>query len=155
MAGYDNIKDKGFDHRSTEELREIQSRGGRNSGKVRREKADFRKTLNQLLTAKIDHPTWTPILESMGLESTPESAMNAAMVVAAMNGNVKAAYYVAQYAGQSMLSEEDRRNKEADTELKQARKQAVTGETETNDALDRLDQILKEVRDNAFKQETE
>ncbi len=32
MAGYDNIKDKGFDHRSTGELREMQSRGGKASG---------------------------------------------------------------------------------------------------------------------------
>ena len=44
---------------------------------------------------------------------------------------------------------------EADTELKKARKQAVTGENETEEALDKLDQILKEVRDNAVKQETE
>ena len=28
VAGYENIRDKGFDKRSTEELREIQSRGG-------------------------------------------------------------------------------------------------------------------------------
>nr|DAI70334.1 MAG TPA: hypothetical protein [Caudoviricetes sp.] len=53
MAGYENIRDKGFDKRSTEEVREIQSRGGKRSGEVRRRKADFRKTLNMLLTAKI------------------------------------------------------------------------------------------------------
>ncbi len=53
VAGYENIRDKGFDKRSTEELREIQSRGGKRSGEVRRRKADFRKTLNMLLTAKI------------------------------------------------------------------------------------------------------
>ena len=32
---------------------------------------------------------------------------------------------------------------------------AITGENENDEALDRLDQILKEVRDNAVKQETE
>ena len=78
-----------------------------------------------------------------------------AQIKEALNGNVKAAYFVAQYAGQSGMSDEDMRNKEADTELKQARKQAVTGENETDEALDKLDQILKEVRDNAVKQETE
>ena len=41
------------------------------------------------------------------------------------------------------------------TELIKARKESITGENENNDALDRLDQILKEVRDNAIKQETE
>lgn len=58
-------------------------------------------------------------------------------------------------AGQSPEPEENIRNREADTELKRARKQAVTGENETDEALDKLDQILKEVRDNAIKQETE
>ena len=46
-------------------------------------------------------------------------------------------------------------NKKAETELIKARKESITGENENNDALDRLDQILKEVRDNAIKQETE
>ena len=64
--------------------------------------------------------------------------------------------YERQYnAGQSPEPEENIRNREADTELKKARKQAVTGENETDEALDKLDRILKEVRDNAIKQETE
>ena len=52
-------------------------------------------------------------------------------------------------------AEEDLENKKADTELIKARKEAITGENENDEALDRLDQILKEVRDNAVKQETE
>ena len=63
--------------------------------------------------------------------------------------------FVAQYSGQSNRTEEDLENKKAETELIKARKESITGENENNDALDRLDQILKEVRDNAFKQETE
>lgn len=54
MANYENIKDKGFDHRTTDELRIITSKGGKASGEARRRKADFRKTLNMLLTAEID-----------------------------------------------------------------------------------------------------
>ena len=49
MAGYDNIKDRGFNKRTTEELRIITSKGGKASGEARRRKADFRKTLNMLL----------------------------------------------------------------------------------------------------------
>ena len=45
MANYENIKGKGFESRSTEELREIQRKGGINSGKARREKADLKKQL--------------------------------------------------------------------------------------------------------------
>lgn len=155
MAGYDNIKDYGFDKRTTGELREISSRGGKASGEARRRKADFRKNLNLLLTSEIDSPEWKPILESLGVECTLESALLMAQIKEAMNGNTKAAYFVAQYAGQTDKAEEDVRNREADTELKQARKQAVTGENETDDALDRLDSILEELRENAVKQETE
>ena len=151
VAGYENIKNKGFDHRSTGELREIQSRGGQNSGKSRRRKADFRKTLNMLLTAGIDSEEWKPILEALGVECTLESAMLMAQIKEAVAGNTKAAYFVAQYSGQSDKADEDVRNREADTELKKARKRAVTGENETDEALEKLDQILKEVRDNAFK----
>lgn len=155
MANYENIKDKGFDKRTTNELREISSKGGQRSGEVRRAGADFRRTLNLLLTAKIDSPEWTPMLGTLGLDSTLESAMLAAQIREAMNGNTKAAYFVAQYAGQSGQTDEDIKNREADTELKQARKQAVTGENETDEALQKLDEILKGVRENASKQEAE
>lgn len=154
VAGYENIKNKGFDHRSTGELREISSRGGKASGETRRRKADFRKTLNTLLTTEVN-TDMSPVLEALGVDSTLESAMLMSMVKAALEGNVKAAYFVAQYAGQSNKPDEDIRNREADTELKQARKQSVTGENETEEAIDKLDNILKEMRDNAFKQETE
>lgn len=155
MAGYENIKDKGFDNRTTEELRVIASAGGRASGEARRKKADFRRTLNLLLTAKIDSPEWTPILESLGLDSTLESAVNAAMIREALAGNVKAYEAIAKYSGQSPEPEENRRNREADTELKKARKQAVTGENESEEAVEKLDQILKGIYENAVKQQAE
>lgn len=43
----------------------------------------------------------------------------------------------------------------AQIDLMQARKQAVTGENETDEALDKLDEILKGVKDSAVKQEAE
>lgn len=151
MANDENLKPV----RTKNEARERGRNGGKKSGEVRRRKADFRRTLNLLLTAEIDSPEWTPVLEALGLKSTLESAMLAAQIKEAMSGNTKAAYFVAQYAGQSSEPEENIRNREADTELKKARKQAVTGENETDEALDKLDKILKEVRDNAIKQEAE
>ncbi len=154
MANYENIKDANSE-RTPRERRELAIKAGKASGEARRRKADFRRNLNLLLTAKIDNPDWTPVLEALGLESTLENAMLAAQIKEAMEGNTKAAYFVAQYAGQSGRTEEEIRNRTADTELKQARKQAVTGENETDEALEKLDQILKEVRDNAVKQETE
>ena len=84
-----------------------------------------------------------------------DGKITAAQIREAMQGNTKAAYFVAQYAGQNGATDEDIRNKEADTELKKARKQAVTGENETDEAIEKLDAILKEVRDNAVKQNAE
>lgn len=141
--------------RTKSEARERGRAGGKASGRARRRKADFRKTLNMLLTAEIDSEEYKPILEALGVECTLESALLMAQIKEAMQGNTKAAYFVAQYAGQSEKPEEDLRNREADTELKKARKQAVTGENETDEALDKLDSILKEMRDNAVKQQAE
>ena len=118
MANNENLKPV----RTTSEARERGRNGGKASGEARRRKANFRKTLNLLLTAKIESPEWTPIIEGMGLDSTLESAMLMAQIKEAISGNTKAAYFVAQYAGQNSTPDEDIRNKEADTELKKARK---------------------------------
>ena len=130
-------------------------KGGKASGEARRRKADFRKTLNMLLTAEIDNEEWRPVLDALGAECTLESALNMAMIKEGLAGNVKAYEAIAKYAGQSAEPEDNRRNREADTELKQARKKAVTGENETDEALDKLDQILKGIYENAVKQEAE
>lgn len=141
--------------RTKSEARERGRAGGKASGKARRRKADFRKTLNMLLTVEIDSPEWKPMLETLGVDCTLESAMLMAQIKQAMLGSTKAATFVAKYSGQSPEPEENRRNREADTELKKARKQAVTGENETEEALDKLDSILKEMRDSAIKQQAE
>ena len=154
VANYENIKDANS-NRTPSERRELAIKAGKASGEVRRRKADFRKTLNMLLTAEIDSEEWKPVLESLGVECTLESALLMAQIKEALSGNTKAAYFIAQYAGQSEKSEEDILNREADTELKRARKQAVTGENETDEALKKLDEILKGVYDNAVKQEAE
>ena len=139
MSGYDNIKDHGFDNRTTGELREIAKKGGRASGEARRRKANFRKTLNMLLTAEINSEEWEPVLGTLGIECTLESALLMAQIKEALTGNTKAATFVAKYAGQSAEPEENIRNREADTELKKARTQSVTGENETEEAIEKLD----------------
>ncbi len=154
MAGYENIKDANS-NRTPGERRELAKIAGKKSGETRRRRADFRKTLNMLLTAEVDNPLYTPLLESLGMESTLEAAMLAAMIREALAGDVSAAKFVARYSGQSDKPEEDIRNRDADTELKQARKQDITGENESDEALQKLDEILKGVRDNAVKQEAE
>ncbi len=133
MAGYENIKDKGFDKRSTEELRLISSNGGKASGEARRRKADFRKTLNMLLTAKIDSEEWTPLLGSLGLDSTLESALNMAMIKKGLAGDVKAFEAIAKYSGQS--TQTLREDEEQDIRIARARKarDQEIGNTDSSD----------------------
>lgn len=104
-GGHENLIP--FDRRSEEEAREYGRKGGKASGEARRRKADFRRTLNLLLTAEIDNPEITPILEAFGLESTLESAINMAMIKNAMQGDVDAYKVIAKYAGQSGKTEAD------------------------------------------------
>lgn len=126
MAGYENIKDYGFDKRTAEERRELARKAGKASGEARRRKADFRKTLNRLLTAEIDSPEWTPLLESLGLESTLETALNMAMIKKGLEGDVKAYEAVARFAGQSAQTEADEEEQHIRTDrAKRARDQEV------------------------------
>ena len=126
MANNENLKGHGFHERTAKEQREIAIAGGKASGKARRRKADFRRTLNLLLTAKIDNPEWTPALEALGLDSTLEAAVNAAMIKKALSGNVKAYEAIAKYAGQSAQTSADDEEQRIRTErAKRARDQEV------------------------------
>lgn len=140
VAGYENIKDKGFDHRTTEERRELAKIAGKKSGEVRKRKADFRKTLNLLLTAEVNNDM-TPILHQLGLESTLETAMLMAQIKEAMQGNTKAAYFVAEYAGQSRQTEADDQEQRIRTERANRAKEQEVGEK--NGTNDNIKEFLK------------
>lgn len=114
--------------RSPEELREMARKGGKASGEARRRKADFRKTLNLLLTAEIDSPEWTPLLEALGLDSTLESAVNGAMIKEALSGNVKAYEAIAKYAGQNDRTDQDLKEQIAKINLMKAQREKTEQE---------------------------
>lgn len=103
----ENLKGHGFHERTASEQREIAIKGGKASGEARRKKADFKKTLNKLLTTEIDNPEFTPILEALGLDSTLESALNMALIKKGLSGDVKAYEAVAKYSGQSAQTDYD------------------------------------------------
>lgn len=143
MANNDNLKGHGFHERTASEQREIAKLGGKASGKARRRKADFRKTLNMLLTVDIEHPEITPILDAMGIDSTLESAMLMAQIKEAMAGNTKAAYFVAQYAGQSTQSvREDEEQQIRIDRAKRARDQEIGN---VDSAEDNIKDFLKAI----------
>lgn len=121
-----------FNKRTVSEQRKIQSAGGKASGEARRRKADFRKTLNLLLTAEINNEEWTPMLEALGLDSTLESAVNAAMIKEALSGNVKAYEAIARFAGQSERTDADIEEQLAKIQLMQAQKEKVEKKDKTD-----------------------
>lgn len=130
MAGYENIKDHGFDKRTAEERRELAAKAGRASGAARRRKADFRRTLNLLLTAEIDSDEWKPILNALGVECTLESALNMAMIKEGLAGNVKAYEAIAKYAGQSAQTAADDEEQRIRTERSRAARDQEVGDTD-------------------------
>lgn len=144
VANYENIKDKGFDNRTTGELREIAIKGGKASGEARRRKADFRKTLNMLLTAEIDSEEWKPVLEALGVECTLESALNMAMIKEGLAGNVKAYEAIAKYAGQSNQTERDDEEQRIRTERAKRARDLEVGNDDSND--ENIQNFLKAMR---------
>lgn len=111
--------------RTKSEARERGRAGGKASGKARRRKADFRKTLNMLLTAEIDSEEYKPLLEALGVECTLESALNMAMIKEGLAGNVKAYEAVAKYAGQGVKTDSDLEEQAARIQLMRVQKEKV------------------------------
>ena len=119
MANNENLIP--FNRRSVDEVREFGRRGGKASGEARRKKADFRRTLNLLLTTEIDSEEWTPLLNALGLESTLETALNMAMIKEGLAGNVKAYEAIAKYSGQSAQTDTDQEEQKLRMDAARAR----------------------------------
>lgn len=147
MANNENLR-KGelTQFRSGEEAARNGQKGGKASGAARRRKADFRKTLNLLLTAEIDSPEWTPLLEALGLDSTLESAVNAAMIREALAGNVKAYIAIRDTLGQTTKSDEDLEEQKARTAESKAKAEKINRESipEEDDGVVIINDVAKE-----------
>ena len=136
MEGGEVANENNLRRLSPSEAREYGKKGGKASGQARRRKADFRKTLNLLLTAEIDNEEWKPVLESLGVECTLESALLMAQIKEAMQGNTKAAYFVAQYAGQNAQTAADDKEQKRRTERMEADTEKIrrsSGNTDNED----------------------
>ena len=143
---------------SPSEAREYGRRGGKASSESRRRKADFRKTLNALLTAEIDNPEWTPLLEALGLDSTLESAV----IREALAGDVKAYIAIRDTLGQTTKSEADLEEQKIRTAAAKAKTgQDVEEELEDdgflqafNDAADDWSDFVEEAEDADDEEKT-
>ena len=133
MANNENLIP--FNRRSVDEAREFGRRGGKASGEARRKKADFRRTLNLLLTTEINSEEWTPLLNALGLESTLETALNMAMIKEGLAGNVKAYEAVAKYSGQSAQTDADQEEQKLRMDAARARYGQPDEEEEPDDGF--------------------
>lgn len=91
--------------RSKEEVREIGRKGGVASGKARRRKRDLKKSVDLLLAKDIpkNQQKMLKILEGLGIDEedmTFNMAVAASMMMKAVGGNVRAAEFLANVAGQ-------------------------------------------------------
>lgn len=107
MAGADNLKGKGFDSRSTDEVREIARKGGVNSGASRRRKRTMKSGAKMLM----DMPASKAITQKLKLLGIPEEdatyqmGVMVAMLQQALDGNVKAAQFIRELIGEDPKQE--------------------------------------------------
>ena len=104
MANEQNLKPLGSGHRTKSEERKIQSEGGKKSGVSRRRKRDMREAAKLLLDMPVSRKqsTMRAILDSLGVpeeDSDYRTAILASMLLQAGNGNVNAATFLRDTAG--------------------------------------------------------
>lgn len=107
MAGADNLKGKGFESRSTDEVREIARKGGVNSGASRRRKRTMKSGAKMLM----DIPASKAITQKLKLlgideeDATYQMGIMVAMLQQALDGNVKAAQFMRELVGEDPKQE--------------------------------------------------
>lgn len=107
MANEDNLKMFGSGARSENEERELQSKGGKNSGASRRRK----KTMKSGAKMLMDMPASKAITQKMKLlgideeDATYQMGVLVAMLQEALDGNVKAAQFFREMIGEDPKQE--------------------------------------------------
>lgn len=157
VAGYENIKDYGFDKRTADERRELAIKAGKASGKARRRKSNLRDTMNRLLTMKVEVEGLSDVLLADGGESTYEEVITMSMIQQAMLGDVKAYNAIMKVVGQTDKSDADLEEQRIRTDrAKRARDQEVG---DVNSSEENIKNFLKAMHptqedlDNLFADE--
>ena len=81
---------KPMSERSKDEVKKIASKGGINSGKARRKKADLKKAFETLLSLDVTDKNIKKQLEDMGMDGSNEALLAFATFQQAVKGNQKA-----------------------------------------------------------------
>lgn len=97
MANEENLIP--LNKRTKSEQREIQRKGGIASGKVRKERADFKKKIDEVLSMEVFNPQLKEMLEEKGLSATNQSAVAVKLLQQALKGNMRAIELLAKMNG--------------------------------------------------------
>lgn len=97
MANEENLVP--LNERTKNEQREIQRKGGIASGAKRREKADLKKKVNQILEMDVFSPQLKETLEEKGLSATNQTAVVTVLLQKALKGDMRAIELLAKMNG--------------------------------------------------------
>jgi hypothetical protein len=134
--------------RSKSELREMTRKGGINSGRSRRKKADLKKAFETILQADVSSNKVKQQLETLGFEATNEMALAMVMMQKAMKGDVRAFEQISKLTAtdtKDSLDKKEQRERIKAIQLENEKRKSVLDGTETQeDAIGKLFDKLEE-----------
>lgn len=113
---YDDIKDKGFDNRTTAEQQKIASLGGQASGKTRALKSIANKYGSLKAPAEVIAHLIKNNMIQAGTDVSFDEAMIMAQYMKSFKGDTKAARYISEIKGEMVQKIEARQNVDASLE---------------------------------------
>lgn len=133
---------------SSEEARKNGKKGGINSGKARRRKANLKKAFEAILEADVKSDKIKQQLEKMGFEATNEMALAMVMMQKAMKGDVRAFEQISKLTSidtKDSLDKKEQRERIKAIQLEnEKRKSALEGTESQENAVGRLFDKLEE-----------
>lgn len=137
--------------RTKKEAREISRKGGIASGKARREKADLKKKVNEILSMDVFSPQFKEMLEEKGLSVTNQTAIATVLLQKALKGDMRAIELLVKMNGNEGTKdsldkkEQKERIKAMQLENKKREQQLEGGAKSENvmsDYFDKLEDVL-------------
>lgn len=151
MAGIDNLIPN--EQRTPEERRRNARKAGIASGKARREKADLKKKVNQILEMDVFSPQLKEALEEKGLNATNQTAIAVQLLQQALNGNMRAIELFAKLnSNEGTKDKLDKKEQKERIKAQQLenkkREQALEGNVVSEDIMsdyfDKLEGVVKD-----------
>lgn len=151
MANEENLIP--FNERSVSETRALGRKGGIASGKARREKADLKKKVNQILEMDVFSPRLKEALEEKGLNATNQTAIATVLLQKALKGDIRAIELLAKMNGNegtkdNLDKKEQKERIKAQQLENKKREQALEGNVVSEDIMsdyfDKLEGVVKD-----------